>query len=177
MQYVLHFQSFSFSNIQCITFHTSTKAIIPQQATRSYNHEMHNRTFIPNSLFPHQQDPPPTCDECHTNLSVQHIILDFTKYRDIRINLAKPPNMTEALNENNISNINPFLTKTNFNNVQIFFHSHLVSILYVNHPFSFNNSNLLVIYTRLMTCDIEVLPLIKKIISFYIEIWRYWVYN
>lgn len=57
------------------------------------------------------KNPPPTCDECHADLSIQHIILDCSKYRDARNNLAIPPNMDEALNENNIIKIISFLTQ------------------------------------------------------------------
>jgi len=75
------------------------------------------RCFIGHSFltqsFLISKDPPPTCDEFYANLLVQHIILDFTKYQDIRINLEKPLNVNEALNKNNISKINPFLTKIN----------------------------------------------------------------
>ncbi|XP_015363351.1 PREDICTED: carbonic anhydrase-related protein 10-like [Diuraphis noxia] len=43
------------------------------------------------------KDPPPTYDECLTKLSVQHVIIDCIKYRDIRNNLAIPPNTREEV--------------------------------------------------------------------------------
>lgn len=68
-------------------------------------HSFQNYSFLISENFP------PTCDECHAGLSVQHIIQNCTKYRDIRNNLAIPPNMEVALNENNITKIITFLTK------------------------------------------------------------------
>ncbi|VVC45575.1 Hypothetical protein CINCED_3A021348 [Cinara cedri] len=47
------------------------------------------------------KDPPPTCNECLIDLTVQHIIQDCTKYQVIRNQLKIPPNMEEALDENN----------------------------------------------------------------------------
>lgn len=57
------------------------------------------------------KNPPSTCNECHADLTVQHIIQDCTKYRDMKSNLAIPPNMEEALNKNNITKIITFLTE------------------------------------------------------------------
>ncbi|XP_060856603.1 uncharacterized protein LOC132934323 [Metopolophium dirhodum] len=68
-------------------------------------HSFTTHTFLIN------KNPPPTCDECHADLSIQHIIQDCSKYRDARKNLAIPPNMDEALNENNIIKIISFLTQ------------------------------------------------------------------
>lgn len=62
------------------------------------------------------KNPPPACDECHADLSIHHIIQDCSKYRDARNNLAIPPNMDEALNENNIIKIISFLTQTHLIN-------------------------------------------------------------
>jgi len=51
----------------------------------------------------------------------------------------------------------------NFNNIQIFFHSLQIQILIVSLPlFSYTISNIVIMYTRLMTCDVEDLLLVKK---------------
>lgn len=55
----------------------------------------------------------PRCDKCQTDLTVDQIIQDCTKYSDIQTNVSIPLNMEEALNENNISKIIKFLTKIN----------------------------------------------------------------
>lgn len=54
---------------------------------------------------------PPISNKCQTDLSVQHIILNCTMYRNLRINLSIPPNMKGALNDYNTTIIK-FLTKT-----------------------------------------------------------------
>jgi hypothetical protein len=78
------------------------------------------RYKIGHSLLTHSfllnKNPPPTCDECHTDLSIHHIIQECTKYLDIRNHLKIPPTMEEALNENNITKIITFLTKINLIN-------------------------------------------------------------
>jgi hypothetical protein len=78
------------------------------------------RCKIGHSLLTHSfllsKNPPPTCDECHIDLSIHHIIQECTKYLDIRNHLKIPPTMEEALNENNITKIITFLTKINLIN-------------------------------------------------------------
>jgi hypothetical protein len=67
-----------------------------QQTTGSCHHKIQNRTLLPNPLFSYEQIII-IYDICHTDLSVQHIVQDCTKYCDIRNNLAIPPNMEKAL--------------------------------------------------------------------------------
>ncbi|KAF0757457.1 Uncharacterized protein FWK35_00039271, partial [Aphis craccivora] len=55
----------------------------------------------------------PICTTCNQILTVKHIVEECALYTSIRTDLKMPPNVAEALNEQNTSKIIKFLNITN----------------------------------------------------------------
>ncbi|KAF0762523.1 RNase H domain-containing protein [Aphis craccivora] len=84
-----------------------------KQTTRSHSNPSENRPFIFNIFLLISKDPPPLCNKCQEDLTIQHIILDCPDLQNIRSTLSIPNNLEEALNEDNTIQILNFLTKIN----------------------------------------------------------------
>lgn len=93
-------------------------------------HHLHNlnrrqevtlaRVRIGHSFLTHSflisKDPPPLCNKCQEDLTIQHIILDCPDLQNIRNTLLIPNNLEEALHEDNTIKILNFLTQINIVN-------------------------------------------------------------
>ncbi|KAF0766406.1 Uncharacterized protein FWK35_00029298, partial [Aphis craccivora] len=62
------------------------------------------RTRIEHAFRTHSylisKEPQPICDSCHTALTIKHIVVKCIQYSSTRTDLNIPPNIAEALAEN-----------------------------------------------------------------------------